>query len=310
MSNDDSRAPIAIHVVILTLNESIHIARCIESCKNQVESVTVIDSGSTDGTIEIAEKLGAEVISHPWKNYATQLNFGLSALVTRGGWLMRIDADEVLDPATPCSLSETVSQVGDDCDGILVQRRIYFLGRRIRYGAIEPSWQLRLWRNGRGRCEQRWMDEHVIVSGNVQKSGVIISDINLNSLTWWTAKHNQYASREAIDLLNARFKFLRIDKLPASGSSPQARARRFLKEKVYLRTPAGVRTIAYFLYRYFVRLGFLDGRPGFYFHVLQGLWYRGLVDAKIFEIEELAKQKGVPIAKAIKDRTGFVVDEN
>lgn len=308
--SDDSKATIGIHAVILTLNESFHIARCIESCKDQVESITVIDSGSTDGTIEIAEKLGAEVVRHPWINYATQLNFGIATLVAKGGWLMRIDADEVLDPETPCQLSEVVLQAGGDCDGILVQRRIYFLGRRIRYGAIEPSWQLRLWRNGRGRCEQRWMDEHVIVSGKVQKSDVIISDINLNSLTWWTAKHNQYASREAIDLLNARFEFVKAEKLPASGASPQARVRRFLKEKIYLRTPAGVRTIAYFLYRYLIRLGFLDGRPGFYFHFLQGLWYRGLVDAKVFEIEELAKLKGISIGSAIKDRTGFVVDEN
>lgn len=308
--SDESKVAMGIHVVILTLNESVHIARCIESCKYQVESITVIDSGSNDGTVEIAEKLGAEVIRHPWVNYATQLNFGISTLVAKGGWLLRIDADEVLDSATPCQLFEAVSQAGGDCDGILVQRRIYFLGRRIRYGAIEPSWQLRLWRNGRGRCEQRWMDEHVIVNGNVQKSDIIISDINLNSLTWWSTKHNQYASREAIDLLNARFVFLKADKLPASGASPQARVRRFLKEEIYLRTPAGVRTIAYFLYRYFIRFGFLDGRPGFYFHILQGLWYRSLVDAKIFEIEELAKKKGISIASAIKDRTGFVVKES
>ncbi|WP_254020823.1 glycosyltransferase family 2 protein [Mesorhizobium escarrei] len=308
--SDDSDAAVKIHAVILTLNESVHIGRCIESCKELVESITVIDSGSTDTTVEIAEKLGAEVIRHPWINYATQLNFGISTLVGKGGWLMRIDADEVLDPATSHRLSEVVSQADRDCDGILVQRRIYFLGRRMRYGAIEPSWQLRLWRNGRGRCEQRWMDEHVIVSGNVQKSDIVISDINMNSLTWWTAKHNQYASREAIDLLNARFEFLKADKLPVSGASPQARARRFLKEKIYLRTPAGVRVIAYFLYRYLIRLGFLDGRPGFYFHFLQGLWYRGLVDAKVFEIEEFAKQKGISVANAIKDRTGLVVEEN
>ncbi|MER8578396.1 glycosyltransferase family 2 protein [Mesorhizobium sp. M0965] len=297
-----------IHAIILTLNESVHIARCIESFKDEVESITVIDSGSTDGTVEIAEKLGAEVIRHPWKNYATQLNFGISTLAAKGGWLLRIDADEVLDRATPCRLADVVSQAERDCDGVLVRRRIYFLGRRMKHGAIEPSWQLRLWRNGRGRCEQRWMDEHVIVQGKVRKSDVVISDINLNSLTWWTAKHNQYASREAIDQLNVRFDFLKADKLPVSGASPQARARRFLKEAIYLRTPAGIRTIAYFLYRYLIRLGFLDGRPGFYFHFLQGLWYRGLVDAKVFEIEELAKQEGVSIAAAIKERTGFVVD--
>ena len=297
-----------VHAIILTLNESRHIARCIGSCKDHVDTITVVDSGSVDDTVKIAQELGASVIYNPWINYASQLNFGISFLSDRGGWLMRIDADEVVDPKINSRLTEIVSRVEGECNGILVQRRIYFLGRRIKRGAIEPSWQLRLWRNGSGRCEQRWMDEQVVVTGSVQKSTVVFSDINLNTMTWWTEKHNQYASREAIDVLNSRRGFLKQKTLPVVGASPQARLRRLAKEEIYLRTPAGVRAIAYFLYRYVLRFGFLDGVPGFYFHLLQGLWYRSLVDAKVLEIEKLMKEKDMSVESAIKACTGIVVD--
>lgn len=294
-----------IHAIILTMNEEAHIARCIESISGHCTSITVVDSGSTDRTTEIAEGLGASVLSNRWINYAIQMNFGIDALRDRSGWILRIDADEVLDCDSSETLTGAVEKAGMNVDGLLVARRIHFLGRRIRHGGIEPSWQLRLWRNGCGRCEKRWMDEHIKVDGAVQRSGLVLSDINLNSLTWWTAKHNGYASREAIDVLNRRYGFLPQDTFGDDGASLQARARRFLKEHVYLNTPAGPRAIAYFLYRYLLRLGFLDGVPGYHFHLLQGLWYRNLVDAKVSEIRAYAEAQEISIEEAIRERTGI-----
>jgi glycosyltransferase involved in cell wall biosynthesis len=296
-----------IHAIILTLNEEKHLARCLASLAGQTTSVTIVDSGSTDGTVEIALAAGASVLANPWINYASQMNFGIDALAEHGGWLLRIDADEVVDPDSSTNFAAMIAKMDDATDGILVQRRIHFLGRRIRRGTIEPSWQLRLWRNGRGRCEQRWMDEHIKVAGKVEKSGLVFSDINLNSLTWWTAKHNSYASREAIDQLNARFSFLPLDSLSSANASGQARVRRFVKERIYLRMPVGVRAAAYFVYRYLFRLGFLDGKAGFYFHLMQGLWYRTLVDAKVVEIEAFAREKDVSIVEAIRECTGIAL---
>ena len=289
-----------IHAIILTLDEEKHIARCIASIRDHCTSITVIDSGSSDRTPEIARGLGATVLTNRWVNHATQINFGIGALAGCGGWLFRIDADEILDPASQQTLSGAVDAELIGVDGLLLQRRIHFMGRRIRFGAIEPSWQLRIWRNGTGRCEQRWMDEHIKVSGRIAKSGIIISDINLNSLTWWTAKHNSYASREAIDILNRRYCFLKEDSFGNSGAGWQARIRRLLKETIYLRIPGGWRAAAYYLYRYIFRLGALDGMPGFYFHLMQGLWYRTLVDAKVIEIIAHAEREGVSITDAIK----------
>lgn len=294
-----------VHALILTLNEELHISRCIESLRDHCASILVVDSGSTDRTVEIALQSGAQVIFNPWVNYATQLNFGIDFLAGRAGWLLRIDADEILDRDSVETIGPAVSRMPADVDGIAVQRRIFFLGQRIKHGAMEPSWQLRLWRNGAGRCEQRWMDEHIKVTGRVARSGIVVSDKNLNSLTWWTSKHNSYASREAIDILNQRFGFLPQDSLLSEGASAQARIKRFLKNSVYLKMPAGVRPIGYWLYRYILCFGFLDGKSGFYWHLMQGLWYRVLVDAKVEEILKFADSNQCSLIEAIQAKTGI-----
>lgn len=294
-----------IHAIILTLDEEMHIARCIGSIRDHCVSITVVDSGSKDRTCDIARAAGADVVTNQWINYATQINFGIDHLAGRGGWLLRIDADEVLEPGV--DVAALLAQQPDSVSGLLVRRRIYFMGRRIRHGSIEPSWQLRLWRNGRGRCEQRWMDEHIQTEDAPVRSTVEISDNNLNSLSWWTAKHNSYASREAIDLLNARYNFLPGNNATTAALGTQARFKRQIKEKIYRFLPGGLRALVYFLYRYVLRLGFLDGSPGYYFHVLQGFWYRTLVDAKVREIVDYAEARNVTLERAIADRTGFVV---
>lgn len=300
VGGENARDSHAIHAVILTLDEERHIGRCIRSLAGQCASVTVVDSGSSDRTVEIARELGAEVLVHPFVTHARQVNFAADALAFRGGWLFRIDADEALDAGVGGRLRDAVASAGDTIGGFLVSRRIHFLGRRIRFGGIEPSWQLRLWRNGRGRCEQRWMDEHVVVEGEVVASRIVVSDINLNSITWWTAKHNGYASKEAIETLNLRHGFMTRGANLGRGASPQAAWKRFVKEKIYLRLPPVARALLYFCYRYIFLFGFLDGREGTYFHLLQGFWYRTLVDAKVMEVEAHAREHSVPIPEAIR----------
>jgi glycosyltransferase involved in cell wall biosynthesis len=294
-----------VHAIIITLNEQVHLKRCIDSLRGQCASVTVVDSFSTDGTEGVARQARAHFVQNRFVNHAAQINFAIDRLADRGGWLLRIDADEILDSDGYETLQVAVAGVAERVDGLLVQRRIHFLGRRIRHGTIEPSWQLRLWRNGRGRCEQRWMDEHIIVGGRVAKSGLVLSDINLNSVTWWTAKHNSYASREAVELLNLRHRFSNVTDSSSAKMSQQARRRRFVKENIYSRIPSGLRALIYFLYRYVLRLGFLDGREGWYFHLLQAFWYRSLVDAKVFEIEQLARTRGLTLPQAIEHCVGI-----
>lgn len=293
-------------VVILTRDEERHIGRAIASVAGIASRVFVADSGSTDRTVEIAQGLGAEVRFNPWRNYATQFNWALDQLPEGTGWVLRLDADEVVSPALAAGIAALLPGLGPETEGVVMGRRMAFLGRVIRHGGLFPVRVLRVFRHGKGRCENRWMDEHIIVPGKVVDVAGELLDDNLNSLTWWTAKHNAYASREVVDILNFELGFMAQDTGAALGKS-QAGAKRWLKEKVYARLPGGLRAFAYFLYRYLLRGGFLDGREGLAFHVLQGFWYRFLVDAKLAEIRKRIRNEHMTPEQAILEATGLDV---
>lgn len=276
-----------VTVLILTYNEEQHLARAIASVQSFARQVVVIDSFSTDRTLEIARGLGATVLQNRWENnYARQFNWGLDHAPITGDWIMRLDADEYVMPELAEEINRRLSGLSADVSGIYVKRRIHFLGRWIRHGGMYPMWVLRLWRAGHGRCENRWMDEHICLNEGVGvRFAHDLVDENLNDLSWWTDKHNRYAVREAADLLNMKYQFAAYDDLVALPGVEQSKIKRWLKERIYSRLPLFVRPGAYFVYRYFLRLGFLDGRPGLVWHVLQGFWYRFLVDAKVYEAE-------------------------
>ncbi len=293
-----------ITVLILTKNEECHIERALRSVASFADRCVVVDSGSSDSTLALARAAGAKVLQHPWKNYASQLNWGLDQLGSDTCWVMRLDADEVVSPALAQEIVTELSKLDDDIDGVYVSRRMNFLGRRIRWGGLFPVRVLRLFRYGRGRCEDRWMDEHILVSGQTADFAGEIVDDNLNSLSWWTEKHNAYSSREAIDLLNYELHFMPQETVADLRGGKQAGVKRWFKEKIYVRLPPGFRALAYFLYRYVLRLGFLDGREGAAFHVLQGFWYRYLVDAKLQEVKAVMIAKGHTPQEAIESVLG------
>ena len=169
--------------IILTKNEEQHIARAINSVAGISERVVVVDSGSTDRTMEIARELGAQVLENPWVNYATQFNWGLDQLPEDTRWVLRLDADEYITPELHTQIGEALKTTADDVAGMIVSRRMHFMGRAIRWGGVFPIRIARLFRHGRGRCENRWMDEHIIFEGEaVQLSGELIDD-NRNSIT-------------------------------------------------------------------------------------------------------------------------------
>jgi glycosyltransferase involved in cell wall biosynthesis len=270
-------------VIVLTLNEEKHIARCIGSTLGLARRVIVIDSGSTDQTCEIAAALGAEIYTNRWVNHASQLNWSLDNILIETEWVMRLDADEVITSGLGGCLNQRLPLIPSPIAGLTINRQIHFMGKWIRHGGIYPIQVLRIWRNGQGRCENRWMDEHIVVKGALLHLDADIADINLNNMTWWVAKHNQYSIREAIELLRSE-QTLDRDENKGAVMSRQARIKRWLKSSVYTHLPLGLRSGAYFGYRYVLRLGFLDGWRGLAFHFLQGLWYRFLVDVKVYEI--------------------------
>ncbi|MDX8347929.1 glycosyltransferase family 2 protein [Cognatiyoonia sp. IB215446] len=292
-----------ITVIILTRNEALHIERAIASVAAFATRVLVIDSGATDNTVALAKAAGAEVRHNPWTNYATQFNWALDQIAGQDTWVFRLDADEVVTPELAAQIKAGLPDVA----GISIGRQMCFMGQPIRHGGLFPIRVLRLFRNGRGRVEDRWMDEHTIVDGPVAGfSGCIIDD-NRNNLDWWIAKHNSYASREVIDVLNQEYGFLPQESIGGLRPRDQAAVKRWIKEHAYARLPGGLRAGLYFIYRYVFQLGFLDGRKARAFHVLQGFWYRYLVDTKLMEVRDYITQHDATPVAAIEAVLGVTL---
>lgn len=277
-----------IAAIILTKDEEKHIERCIRSLQGVCEEVLVIDCYSKDNTKAIAESLGAKVYEHPWKNYATQFNWGLHNCPITADWVWRIDADEFLDKGLGQNVKKAISECGDDVNGIYVRKRIDFMGRPLMHGGWYPSYHLKVWRRGHGECENRWMDEHIrIFDGRaitVEQGDQV--DANLNNLTWWMDKHNGYATREMADMLMMEYGLdASAQEVVPKFFGTEEQRKRWLKVK-YIKAPLFMRPFINFMIRYVLKAGFLDGKEGFIWHFLQGFSYRFLVDAKIFELKK------------------------
>jgi len=222
---------------------------------------------------------------------------------------MRMDADEYLEGDAQEEINVRLPLMDRNIDGIYLNRKVFFFGKWIRHGGMYPIILLRIWRTGKGRVEQRWMDEHIVLSEHaktVRFRGNIVDD-NLKGMTAWVDKHNAYATREMVDLLNTRYGFIDKDEAVSLFDDPQARKKRSLKNNFYSKIPLGFRSLLYFLYRYLFRLGFLDGPKGFIFHFMQGFWYRFLVDIKIMEIERRCQGDVRLIRQVLEDDYGIQV---
>jgi hypothetical protein len=201
---------------------------------------------------------------------------------------MRIDADECLNQEMIQNLPKAIEGAPQEVSGFVCNLRNVFLGRTIRFGGYDPLKLLRLWRFERGRIESRWMDEHIVLSSGTtaRAPGEIIHN-NLNNHKWWTEKHNGYADREMIDVISKRYELFERDIQIEKTDNSSARIKRFIKENIYNRLPLFVGPALYFLFRYIIRLGFIDGKEGFAYHFFQAFWYRNLVDVRVLEAEKL-----------------------
>ena len=272
-----------IAVIILTKDEKLHIGRCLDRVAAlSPRQVFVVDCFSTDGTQRIVEewqndKIGQthfiiSVVEHEWPGlYAKQFNWALDNLPIEAKWILRMDADEYLTPETIERLKVALEDGSlDDVNGLTLELKRKFMGGEIHHGTNGIR-LLRVWRYGKGQLEDRAMDEHAIVEGKVVDFDGAFYDDNLNTFAWWQEKHRGYAKREAMDAISL---FNNPDRL----KNPSATDKKKIK---YYKLPRYFRAVAYFCIRYFLKLGFLDGLPGFRWHFWQGLWYRWLVDHEI-----------------------------
>jgi glycosyltransferase involved in cell wall biosynthesis len=299
-------------VIVLTFNECLHIERCIQSIGLLKSRVVIVDSFSDDLTCDTAKNLGASVFQHRFVNQAQQFQWAMDNCDIDTRWVLRLDADETIDAELVASIKGFISENGRDHNGAIFHRKHIFLGKWVKHGGRYPLPMLRLFRNGKAHVEQRWMDEHIVLdegTSTLLKGG--FSDDNLNSVTWFIDKHNKYASREMVDVMLKKLRPSEESKI-TEGTGFAIRAKRFLKQSVYMRLPYFVRPFLYFCFRYFFQLGFLDGAKGFAYHFMQGFWYRCLVDLKCLEAErEIAKVQTVDEKiKVLEALTGYDLLDN
>ncbi len=287
-----------ITLILISYNEEIHLARCLSRIAPWMARIVVIDSFSTDATAAIADAHGAEVLQHKFKNHADQFRWGLEVAQPKTDWVMRIDCDEYFEESALDALSRLLPNLPPDVTGVNVRRKLIFREQWIRHGRYYPVILLRLWRNGAAEMEQRWMDEHMVLARGraVLLEGGDLVDHNLAGLDAWTAKHNRYATLAMVDAINRDYPLFAEDRR-IEGAASAARRNRFLKNSVYGRAPLYLRALLLFVYRYVFRLGFLDGRIGFAFHVLHGLWVFMLIDAKIDEARDYIAAHGLDAFK-------------
>lgn len=273
--------------IILTKNEGKNIEYCIRSILPVAKKVVVIDSFSEDDTVEKAKALGAVVYQHEFTNYSRQFMYGMEAANVQTTWVLRIDADERLTKESAAEINELCDKNSEtDVNGLIVRFEVNFMGKKLRHGGIYPFRKLLVFKYGKGQIENRNMDEHIVLSeGRSVELRHDSEHHDYKDLTYWINKHNWYSSREVQDYYEHR-----NDSQEDMNLNVSARVKRFIKFRIYYKLPMGARAHLYFWYRYYLKLGFLDGKEGRIFAFLQAYWYRFLVDAKIYERE---KEKNV-----------------
>ena len=270
----------SITAIILTLNEEKNIVDCIESIKDICDRIVVVDSYSTDKTKEICLSYGCDFYEHKFVNHADQFNYALKVADINTTWVFLIFSDERL---TKDSSKEIVrlceKNLTTSVNGIILKFKFYFLGKYLKHGGYYPIWKLCIFKFGKGHIEQKEMDEHIVLDeGNSIKCKKDSLHHDCKTINDWITKHNNYSNKELLDYLN-----IEIASSDTKSLDSSSKAKRRIKNGFYYKLPLGLRAHLLYIYRYYFRLGFLDGRPGKYYAFLQSYWYRYLIDIKIYE---------------------------
>jgi glycosyltransferase involved in cell wall biosynthesis len=264
-----------VSVIILTYNEAENIERSIRNTISWAHEVIVLDSYSTDNTVEIAISLGAKVVHRKFDNYSAQRNYAIKEIHLETDWILFLDADEFLSGDLKKEINSELAN--PTADGYYLKRRFYFDGRWVRWGGYYPTWILRLFKKDKGLF-QREINEHLVLDGRASKLKNYFADDNQKSLHFWWKKHVDYAQKEAFALFNTNSSSIKLD---LWGS--QSERKSWIRYRIWNRLPVYIRPFLYFMYRYFFRLGFLDG---FSFHFYHGFVYFVMIDSFYMEFKK------------------------
>lgn len=277
-----------IDVLIITYNEALNLPYCLESLRGWTNQIFVVDSGSTDGTQEIARRYGAQVIEHAWEGYARQKNWALKNLPWKADWILIIDADEVVTPELRRRLMEIASRPVNEVreNGFFINRLTYFMDQPIRHCGYFPSWNMRFFKRGKGLYEDRPVHEHIVIDDPVGYIHELMLHNDRRGLEHYFAKHNRYSTLEAQALFDEVIRSRQHQEV--ANVARTTRRHRWLKR-------VGMRYIPWpglwrFLYMYIFRLGILDGWAGLEFCRFISM-YDSMVAIKFRELRRRARER-------------------
>jgi glycosyltransferase involved in cell wall biosynthesis len=270
---------------VLTFNEAVNLEPCLRSVRDWASEIFVVDSGSTDETRDIARAYGCSIFEHPFETHSRQWAWALANLPLTGQWVLGLDADQRITP----ELAQEIRSIGNGSfervDGIFIKRRQIFRGTWIKHGGYYPKYLLKLFRRQAVHIDENdLVDHHFHVNGPVARLRHDLVEANRkeDDIGFWIEKHTRYAKKLAAEELQRR-RGLRPDSIkPSWLGNPDQRTLQM--KRLWLRMPLYVRPFLYFFYRYFLRLGFLDGKEGAIFHFMHAFWFRLLVDIHLHEM--------------------------
>lgn len=277
--------------IVLTFNEEENLPATLSSMQSVGCEIFVVDSGSTDRTKDIACQYGAIVFDHPFHSHAQQWAWALEHLPIRTEWVAALDADQRLTPELATELRAMMtdgSGLLQGTNGLYINRRQIFRGRWIKHGTYYPKYLLKVFRKDHARFDPHdLLDHHFYVDGNTAnlRHDLIEENRKENDIGFWISKHVKYAGLVAQEEFQRNSSLTSTTPIEASlTGNPDQRTLRL--KHWWRRMPLFVRPPLYFLYRYVLRLGWLDGKEGFLFHFLHAWWFRLLVDVKLEELKK------------------------
>ncbi len=283
-----------LSIFIPTFNEEIHIERAITSAKRITNNIFVVDSYSNDKTVKISKDLGTQIFQYKWEedsNWAKKFNWIFENVPFPTDWIMRLDADEYLTEKFITKMNEIFPSIDKSVTAISINRREYFMRRWMKHGGVYPKSMVRIIKKGKAFYEARWIDEHVeIKEGEILYLNCDICDDKIITLTQWISNHNNHSLKESIMLIDQEIGL--FDNNDTHKNLDKKSLAKRKKKNIYAKLPLFWRAWAFFFYRYFIKMAFLDGKEGFLYTFLQVLWYRTIADAKVAEIyKECGKDK-------------------
>lgn len=283
---------VPVSVLICTKNEERNLEQCLKSVA-WADDIVVLDSLSTDRTVSLARGLGARVVEREFDNFSAHKNWALDHIDFRHDWILILDADERVTEALAREIAG-VMQGTQEPAGYYISRQNFFAGKWIRHGGWFPDWNLRLLRRGRGRYEARLVHEHMLLNG---PSGFLKNPLvhhDYKGIERYFERHNHYTSLEAVEASRILAALAQPEVLPAKLRAQGPERRRFLKNLAYRYLPA--RSLCKFVWMYFLKLGFLDGRMGFRFSLLHA-FHEYMISLKLEELKDPTS----PMSQKYKD---------